>query len=152
MESEIAWDTDTEGMVTGSGLHDGYFYGALQKGSRLTLYLKSYDDHGRRVELSGITEMNITDFWIGSIIGDVHLWPLEKASPLMWENLFAGRIVLHDREGSLRKLIESATGRYFFALEASYGANVYALCDAMKITDEASDGSEDRPLTDAITE
>jgi hypothetical protein len=136
MESEIAWKTDDEGRVIGPGFHDGYFYGALQEGACLSLYVKSYDGHKRKIELSEVAEMNITDFWIGSIVGDVCFLPLDKVPPLMWENLFAGRIALHNREASLRKLIETTKGRYFFALEASYGANVYAVCDAMEITGE----------------
>jgi hypothetical protein len=136
MQKPIDWKTGDDGLVNGPGFHDGYFYGALQEDARLTLYLKSYEDHERRIELAEISEMNITDFWIGSIVGEVCFWPLDKVPPLMWENLFAGRIALHDRANSLRKLIATAKGRYFFALEASYGANVYVVCDAMKITGE----------------
>jgi len=134
MKNEIGWKTDADGTVNGPGFHDGYFYGALQQGSCLALYLKSYDGNEREIELSEISEMNITNFWIGSIVGDVYLRPLENVPPLMWDNLFAGRLTLHDRERSLQTLIEKTKGRYFFALEASYGASVYAVCDAMTIT------------------
>jgi hypothetical protein len=81
MEKPIDWKTGDSGVVSGLGVHDGYFYGAVQADSRLTLYLKSYDDRERKIELAGITEMNITNFWIGSVIGDVCLCPSTKFRP-----------------------------------------------------------------------
>jgi hypothetical protein len=150
--SRIEWKLDEEGTVIGAGFHDGYFYGALQEGAALSLYVKSYGGHERKIELSEIAEMNVTDFWIGSIIGGVWLWPVAKVEDRMWEHLFAGRIALHDHEASLRQLIETTKGQYFFALEASYGANVYAVCDAMKITGEDNDRSEESTLAGATRE
>lgn len=135
MKTEIQWSADTDGVVNGIGCHDGYFYGAVQRKSRLVLYVQNAEQDYREVELLDIHEMNISDFWIGSIIGDIWWWPLNEVSVEMWEKLFAGRIAKHDRDGSLRRLIATVKGTHFFALEGSYGANVYAACNQLRVFD-----------------
>jgi hypothetical protein len=133
----IKWETDPEGAVVGVGFHDGYFYGVVERRSGLIIHPETYAGEPRRIQLSGLTEMNVTNFWAGSIIGGVWLCGVARVSRLMWEKLFAGRIATLDPENSLQKLIQGVRGRYFFSLEASYGGNVYAVCHEMKITDEA---------------
>jgi hypothetical protein len=101
----------------------------------LIIYAKAVDGSQRNIKLLGLTDMNISDFWIGSIIGEIWLWPLHKTPARMWEQLFKGRLALHDAANSLTSSIKSARGRHFFALEGSYGANVYATCEDVEISE-----------------
>jgi hypothetical protein len=138
MEKPIDWQIDSEGCVVGVNLSDGYFYGVVQYGSQLIIYAKTAEDEARKITLTGLSEMNVNDFWIGSIIGAVYVWPLNQVGRSTWERLFAGRIASHDYEANLQKLLKSAQGKHFFALESTYGGTVLAVCDDMKITSEAS--------------
>ncbi|HZR78888.1 MAG TPA: hypothetical protein VFA58_06735 [Chthoniobacterales bacterium] len=134
MEKIIKYTVESDGSVTGADLHDGYLYGVIQENEGLVIHAEAADDSKRRIKLLGLTEMNVTDFWMGTIVCDVWLWPRDEAPNRIWEELFKGRIAMNDPEGSLKSLIENTRGRYFFALESSYGANVYAVCDDLQIT------------------
>lgn len=134
MEKRVDYKVDAEGLVGGANLHDGYLYGVVQQDNGLIIYAEADDSSQRTIKLVGLTQMNVTDFWCGSIICDVWLWPRQQVPERMWEELFRNRIPLHDFEAKLKSSIERTPGRYFFALESSYGANVYAVCDELEIT------------------
>jgi hypothetical protein len=133
---KISWSVDNDGALVGANLHDGYLYGVIQESDSLILYARTSDQLICNLKLVGLREMNVTDFWIGSIVSDIWLWPREKAPSRMWQQIFAGRISVNDPEASLKLLKSKSDGKHFFALEGSYGVNVYAICDDVEITRE----------------
>jgi len=127
------WQLDHEGTIIGAGLHDGRLLGITVEGANVTLGYKTWDGNSNRIILCEATELNVGNFWVGNIIGQAWLWDKPSVQRSLWQRLFAGRIVESRFEESLNELIASAQHKMFFALECSYGAQVYALCDSLEI-------------------
>jgi hypothetical protein len=77
-----------------------------------------------------VSVMNIIDFLGRSIIGEAWLWPKDAAPVQMWEKALAGRLAPNEK---FETQIEKLNSTHFFALESSYGASVYAVCNGVEI-------------------
>jgi hypothetical protein len=127
------WQLDQEGTIIGAGLHDGRLLGITLEGANVTLSYETWHGNPNRIVLRDATELNVGKFWVGNIIGQAWLWDNTSVQRSLWQSLFADRIVEARFEDSLNELIASAQHKRFFALECSYGAQVYALCDSIEI-------------------
>jgi hypothetical protein len=118
-------------MVSGVDLHDGHLRSiATMKDGAITLAVESLNNVPFSILLSNVGVMNVMHLWGGDIISDVSFFPIAKAPSHLLRCLF------HDRITDDKKIADAVAkdGRkYFFALECSYGADIYATCDQMQI-------------------
>jgi hypothetical protein len=124
-----------DGILRKPGVHDGHFYGVVaEKGEVVKLMVKDYKNNPYVILLENVGSMNVQNFWGGDIILDVSLLPIEKAPAHMLQGLFKDRIT---EDGEIAKAIARDKRKYLFALESSYGADVYATCDGMQVMADA---------------
>jgi hypothetical protein len=98
----------------------------------LLIFVEDAERNPYTICVNGITELNIIDFWNGSIVGEVMLLPKHFVQDWLWQKLFAGRIA-GPAASNLNSLIKRVNSTYVFAIESAYGANVYATCESIAI-------------------
>ncbi len=118
-------------MVSGVDLHDGHLCGITRiKDGAIVFAVESLNNVPLSILLSNVGVMNVMNLWGGDIISDVSLFPIAKAPSHLLRCLF------HDRITDDKKIADAVAkdGReYLFALECSYGADIYVTCNQMQI-------------------
>jgi len=134
MERIIDWTTNTSGIVQGHGLHDGKLRGIIfDDNDNLIIHARSCRGDARRVELSNVVESNVMYFWKGTIISDLWLFPINVSDLEKWNKLYQGRITTQNCMDDINQLISRNRNLYLFILDSSYGAEIYATCDGIRI-------------------
>lgn len=130
----VDWEIK-DGLLTGLGLHDGYFLGAIANANSnvVTIKVQSVTKALYNIELIDVSHLNIQDFWNGSIIGEVFFLPKKQVPSYMWRNLYSGQLRKEDTDKEILKFVSKIENQHLFALECSYGAQVYATCDQLRI-------------------
>jgi hypothetical protein len=129
-------ELSSDGALQSPDLHDGCFYGIVAENGKLVkLLVRDHHEKPYEIVLGNVGSMNVTCFWGGDIILDVSLLPIGKAPPHMLKALFQDRITEEDK---IAEAVAKNPRQYLFALESSYGADIYATCDKMQIRSDTN--------------
>ena len=136
MKEKLTYKIDQDCIVQWPTFHDGDLCGVFVGKGSVFIHASNYLQERYVVELYGVTELNVFDFWEGNIIGDVFFYPAERIPKLFWNELRRGRA---DQMVGGAKVVRDhgISGEFYgFSLEGTYGANIYAICRDMCIYSE----------------
>lgn len=153
MELEL----DSHGYLTMPNLHDGHLIALQLVGKSLRLTVTDASKHNFIIELVGIKRLRCNEFSEGNIIHHVVLTSLAKP-PMTSLRKLLGEPHASIAE-SYREQHEVWVGSYeqsvvdghllFMELQPSYGCEVLALCESIKVDKLPSLDGERTPITTA---
>lgn len=121
-------------MVLGPGFHDGSFYGVIvEDAGCIAVFVRNYKQEPLVIRLINVVNFSLNNFWGGSIIGDVWFFEKKEAPVYMWEKMLREKLSSANYEQSFNRIISNKDDSFFFALECSYGGELYATCSGMNI-------------------
>lgn len=120
-----------DGILKDPSLHDGRLVGIVaKKGEAIKLSTEDHQGFPFLISLENAGSMNVMHFWGGDIILDVSLIPIGKAPLHLLKGLFHDRIA---DEKAIADAVSKDGRKFLFALECSYGADVFITCDQMRV-------------------
>lgn len=125
--------TDAHGLLVGFSHHDGFIDGLLTDAGakRVDIALRSSSGDRRLLTLRGVTAMHVGGFREGNIVARLRLLPIARAAAD--EGLCAWLVE--------RLYVDPATlsaSTLVFVVEASYGAELIALCEEVDVGEPGS--------------
>lgn len=123
------------GALIGAGLHDGCVNGVLMNNDALWVIGETLNHQSRTLKLIAPAVVNVSRFWGVCLVSDLWLWEKASVPESIWRRLFEGRVPAHRGDDGLQEAIDSVTNQKVFALESSYGGEIYATCDGLEIYD-----------------
>jgi len=119
---------DESGYPRGFSHHDGFLDGVLAVGSDVLLSIRSIDEESRVVALRDVRALHVQAFRQGNIVLSLRLVPPSVvASDPEIRRMLSERLFLDSSD-----MTGAAT---VFRLEASYGADIIAVCGAVEVSE-----------------
>jgi hypothetical protein len=140
MESEIAWQTDQNGMLTGARIHDSRLVSlAVIDELQMELKFRRLSGDLVMVALNGLHEFNLLQIWHGAIVSEVFVWQVGSVPDAAWDVpdsawnvLFAERLRSPDKRLAVEKIVRAHPRAFLVQLACSYGGNVAAVCESVR--------------------
>jgi len=145
LRTEIPWKTDAAGMMIGARAHDGHLF-ALSYLDHDNLLIKVRRASADLVEikLQGVRDVGIVGFRNGAILADAFVWRLGKLSSANLDGmhgatraLFGHDLPPPDANAEVQKLIRTCPELFFAYFSCSYGGEVAATCEQVRVFEEA---------------
>jgi hypothetical protein len=141
MKAEVAWRTDAHGMLLGAPMHDGNLVNFTMTKESLVFGIRAGSSELTTVELSGLGRFTVRELWSYPIVSEFWVWKVGSVPESWdipdsaWNVLFSTSNVLTiaaaKREAS--KIVETRPDSFLVELACSYGGQVAAICDRIRV-------------------
>lgn len=119
----------------GPGLHDGHLFELdFSDGDAIHLRIRTVAESVVDVELSGIGDVSMIQFYNGAIVSALYVWTIAEAPERALQALFAGR--LHspvDIQTQASRIASEHPKGHVVELVCSYGGTILAVCDEVQV-------------------
>ncbi len=126
---------DQYGRLFSGRFHDGYLIGLRLEESpkALCIALKALrEEVVVELRLQSLKRLNVSLFLEGNIVSDLWAWPIAEMPEEYWKQLFHDLLHTKDYDKERERLISTYPQSHGFALDASYGCQLAAICDAIE--------------------
>jgi hypothetical protein len=147
MKSEVAWRTDENGMLLGVPMHDGSLVKFVMTKESLEFGIRALSGEFVTVELAGLGQFTLRELWDFPIVSEFWVWKVGLVPEGWnipdgpWNVLFANRMRTSDARREATKIAETRPDSFLVQLACSYGGEVAAICDRIRIFENGSKGS-----------
>jgi hypothetical protein len=140
MKSEIAWQTDENGMLLGVRAHDSTLVKFVVSEAKLEFGMRRLSGDIVGVELSGVREFSVVELWNGAIVSEFWVWNVHSVPETSWSTpdsawnvLFSNRMSVSDAKREAAKIALARPKAFLVQLACSYGGAVAAVCDRIGV-------------------
>jgi hypothetical protein len=141
MESEIAWQTDPNGMLIGARIHDSRLVGlALIDDIRMEFKFRRLSGESVMIALDGLHDFNALQMSYGAIVSELFVWNVESVPEETWNVpdgawnvLFEKRFQPADHRRAAEKIVRAHPKSFLVQLDCSYGGSVAAACETVRV-------------------